>query len=80
MNDEQLRAVKATQYAQENVAKEKMFNAAKLKHPHGCSTYFLNCQLTLIPMTFLQCTCTFYMCFYFLWIVLCFAGGYIERY
>lgn len=40
MNDEQLRAVKATQYAQENVAKEVMFNAAKLKHPHGIRPTF----------------------------------------
>ena len=37
MNDEQLRNVKATQFAQEfkDAAKEVMFNAAKLKNPHG---------------------------------------------
>lgn len=37
MNDEQLRAVKATQYAQEfkDAAKEVMFNAVQLKNPHG---------------------------------------------
>lgn len=46
MNDEQLRTVKATQFAQEfkDAAKEVMFNAAKLKNPHGNIHIKLTCN------------------------------------
>jgi hypothetical protein len=50
-NGQQLRAVKAEQYAKEfkDAANEVMFNAAKLKSPIGkSSTYISSCQLMLI--------------------------------
>lgn len=42
MNDEQLKALKATQYAQEfkDAAKEVIFNAVKIKNPHGIRPQF----------------------------------------